>query len=196
MKKVIVALALAAGTITPAMAQSDGPTFTGPRVGISTGWNRGTVKEDTKQERVLGKRSGVAVSGNIGYDAPIGNAAIIGAEIGIGTGGRDVRFTNGASRYNVDPGFTMDATARLGFKPTNNLLIFGKGGWAMQRVKTTEVIGTTTLRDKGTEHGFLWGAGAEVALSKSVALRADFDRVSFNDHYKRTRIMGGVNFRF
>lgn len=196
MKKIIVALALAASSITPALAQSDGPTFTGPRIGVSAGWNRGTVKEDDSKNRTLGKRSGVAVSGNIGYDAPIGNSAIVGAEIGIGTGGRDVRFNRGASRFNVDPGFTMDATARLGFKPTSNLLIFGKGGWAMQRVKTSEVVGNTTIRGKGTEHGFLWGAGAEVALSPSVALRADFDRVSFNENYKRTRIMGGVNFRF
>jgi outer membrane immunogenic protein len=63
-------------------------------------------------------------------------------------------------------------------KPTNNLLIFGKAGWARQNVRTRlKQDGAPTISSRGTEHGFLWGGGAAYALSKNVSLRADFDHM-------------------
>ena len=198
MKRTVLALSLAASAISPAMAQTaddNTPTFTGPHVGVSVGWNRGTDKKVLPGVEHA-NRSGVAVRGNVGYDLPIGNSAIIGGEFGIGSGGRDITTTQGSSRYVTHPGLTLDATARVGVKPVDKLLLFAKGGWGFQRVQTRlATLGGTSVEKHG-EHGFLWGAGAEYAVSKNVALRADFDRVSFNDHYKRTRLMAGINFRF
>ncbi|WP_447725707.1 outer membrane protein [Sphingomonas koreensis] len=189
---------LAAGT---ASAQTDAPTFTGPRVGVSVGMNTGKDKNVLPGPGETGSRKkGVIVRGTVGYDVPISENAIIGAEVGIATGGRDIVTRNGTLSYRTDPGLTLDASGRVGFKPTEQLLLFGKAGWAMQRVTTARTSGSgavsTTVSTKGTEHGFLWGAGAEYALTPNMALRADFDRVRFNDHYSRTRVMGGVNFRF
>ncbi|MFK4875166.1 outer membrane protein [Novosphingobium sp. ZW T3_23] len=194
--KHIVALALT-GAFLPAIAQAqtDAPSFSGPHVTIMAGWNQGQVKDGAAglPDR---KKSSVNVRGAAGYDVPIGNMAIIGAELGIGTGGRDVVSRSGTSTYTSNPGITLDATARVGIKPTSGLLLFGKGGWAFQRVRTTLDTNTADLSRKNGEHGFLWGGGAEVALTRNVALRADFDRVSFNDHYKRNRVLAGVNVRF
>jgi len=189
---------LAAGT---ASAQTESPTFTGPRVGASIGLNKGADKNVLPGPGETGSRKkGVIVRGTVGYDVPLSEKLIVGAEIGAATGGRDIVTKNGTSGYRTDPGFTLDASGRLGVKPSEQLLLFGKAGWAMQRVTTDRTsrsgAATATVTTKGTEHGFLWGAGAEYALTPRTSLRADFDRVKFNEHYSRSRILGGVSFRF
>lgn len=193
---VLAAIAAAAAIPTIASAQTAAPTFSGPHIGVSAGWNQGRVDEGTGSARLRDNQSGVAVRGAAGYDVAIGNSAIIGAEIGIASGGRDIIATRGANRYRVDPGVALDASARIGVKPTSALLVYGKAGWAAERVKTSLTNGTRTIAGKSTEHGFLWGGGLEVAMSKNVSLKAEYDRVSFNDQYKRNRLLGGVNFRF
>jgi len=197
MKKILLAVLTASTAAVSAHAQTTEPSFTGPRVGVSVGSNRGADKNVLPTPGPTGsKRSSVAIRGVAGYDVPLGNSATIGGELGIGNGGRDIVTGSGGRQFRTNPGLTFDASARLGVKPTSGVLLFGKAGWAMQRVTTTLTSGTTQQIDKGTEHGFLWGAGAEVAITPTVALRADFDRVSFNEHYKRSRLLAGVTMRF
>lgn len=197
MKRIVLALALGATTMGTAHAQDAAPSFTGPRVGISAGWNQGTDKQVLPGPGETGsKKSGIAVRGVVGYDAPIGNFVTLGGELGVGIGGRDIVTRNATQQYRTDPGITFDASARLGVKPTNNVLLFGRAGWAMQRVKTTLTNGAVSVTDKDTEHGFLFGGGAELAVTQNVALRVDYDRTNFSDHYKRNRVMGGVSVRF
>ena len=184
----------AAGT---ASAQTGAPTFTGPHVGGSIGLNKATDKNVLPGPGDTGARKkSVILGARAGYDLPISEQAIVGAEIGIGTGGRDLVTRNGGTTYRTDPGFTLDATARLGFKPYEQLLLFGKAGWAMQRVTVGRTTGNTTVSTRSTEHGLLWGVGAEYALTPKVALRADVDRVAFTDRYSRSRLMTGVSLRF
>jgi outer membrane autotransporter protein len=195
MKYLISTLALGACMISPAMAQSNAPTFTGPHASISVGLDQGTaegVLEGAKRER----QKGVSVRGDVGYDLPIGNSVIVGAELGVGSGGRDIKTVQGTSRFVTNPGVTVDATARLGFKPVNKLLIFGKAGWAFQRVKSQLDTPAGIVNGRSNEHGVLWGAGTEWAITPNISLRSDFDRVSFSDHYKRTRFMSGVSYFF
>lgn len=200
MKKAALAFALFAATATPALAQTAGsaPTFSGGHVDVTAGWNRGTTKDvlPGPGDRHSHK-SGVAVRGSAGYDVPLGNSAIVGAEVGIGTGGRDIDTVRGTSRFTVDPGLTLDAAARVGVKPSSGLLLYGKAGWAMQRVRATlaQPVGTA-ITGRDTEHGFLWGGGAQFALSQNVSLKAEYDRVRFNDYYARSRVMGGLSFNF
>lgn len=67
----------------------------------------------------------------------------------------------------------------------------------MQRVTASLAqTGGATVTGRDTEHGFLWGGGARVALSRNVSLKAEYDRVKFNDYYKRSRLMGGLSFNF
>ena len=83
MKKAALAFALFAATATPALAQTAGsaPTFSGGHVDVTAGWNRGTTKDvlPGPGDRHSHK-SGVAVRGSAGYDVPLGNSAIVGAE--------------------------------------------------------------------------------------------------------------------
>lgn len=135
--------------------------------------------------------------GSAGYDVALGDSAIVGAEIGIGSGGRDIQTIRGNDLFTVDPRLTVDAAARFGVKPSDGLLVYGKAGWAMQRVTASFAqTGGATVTGRDTEHGFLWGGGAQVALSRNVSLKAEYDRVKFNDYYKRSRLMGGLSFNF
>ncbi|PZR51415.1 MAG: hypothetical protein DI537_56695, partial [Stutzerimonas stutzeri] len=52
------------------------------------------------------------------------------------------------------------------------------------------------VRDRSSEHGVLFGGGVEYALTDHIGLRGEFDRVSFNDRYKRNRAMAGISYRF
>lgn len=197
MKKYLSLACLALLVPATAFAETSAPTFSGPYVGIQGGWNQGHDKDVLSGPGRTGdKRSGFAVRGMLGYGHALGQHAIIGAEAGIATGGRDITTDNGVNRHVTDPGITLDAAARIGLKPTENIMLFGKAGWSFQRVKTEMITPAGTLRDKSSEHGILFGGGVELAVSSNVSLRAEFDRVSFDDHYKRNRALVGASLRF
>lgn len=193
-----IAIAVAVAILpAAAIAQTSGSTFTGPHAGVSGGWNQGQDRRTIgSAPRTDTKRSGVVMRGFVGYDLPVGEQVVIGGEIGIATGGKDIITRRSAGTFRTDPGIALDATARVGFKPTDNLLLFAKGGWAYQRVKTDGLIGGQRLLGKGNEHGILFGGGMEVAVAPNVALRAEYDRVSFNENYKRDRVLAGLSFGF
>jgi len=173
------------------------PSFTGPRVGVSLGLGRGTDRDVLAGPGETGShKAGVIVRGMIGYDLPIGENLVVGIELGAATGGRDVVTRRGSLDYRTDPGFTLDASARFGIRPAEQLLLFAKAGWAMQRMTTTEASGDTFVVATDAGHGFLWGGGTEYALTPHASLRAEFDRVKFNDHHSRIRLLSGVSFRF
>lgn len=198
MKKFALAIALCAATVTPTLAQTanSAPTFSGPHADITVGWNRGTAKDvlpGTGEQR----KSGVAVRGSAGYDIAIGDGGIIGAEVGLSSGGRNIEAVRGGSRMTIDPRFSIDAAARVGVKPIQDLLLYGKAGWAMQRINANlSQTSGAGMTERTTEHGFLWGGGAQVALSPNLSLKAEYNRVKFNDDYSRSRIMGGVSYNF
>ncbi|WP_447725705.1 MlaA family lipoprotein [Sphingomonas koreensis] len=185
------------GPPCPSAGAGGAPTFTGPRVGASIGFNRSAGRHILPgPDEAGGHKIGVILRGSVGYDLPVGAKVIAGAEVGAATGGRDIVTQRGNLHYRIDPGFTLDASARLGVKPSAQLLLFGKAGWAMQRVTTVRTIDDITIATKGTRHGFLWGVGAEYALAPGMALRAEFDHVKFNDRYSRIRLLSGIGFRF
>lgn len=173
------------------------PTFTGLRIGGSIGLNMANDRHALPNPGDAGaRRKGMIVRGTVGYDLPLGKNVIVGAEIGISTGGPALRVHDDVSSYQSDPGFSLDASARLGRKLSPELLVFGKMGWAMQRVTTVWSGGQHTRTDRSTENGLFWGAGAEYALLPRTALRVEFDRVKFDRDYSRNRILGGISIRF
>jgi len=196
-KKYLPFAALALMVPAMASAQTSGETFSGPYIGVQGGWNQGQDEDVLSGPgRTGAKKSGVVARGIVGYGHAIGEHVIIGAEAGIATGGRDISTVNGTTRHLTDPGITLDAAARIGVKPIDNVMLFGKGGWAFQRVTTSLTTADGSLTSKSSEHGILFGGGVEVGVTPNVALRAEFDRVSFNDNYKRNRALAGVSLRF
>lgn len=193
-----IALALAVAAMVPVAAHAQSADeFTGFHAGASVGWNQGQNKRIPLTPNTVGSnRSSVTVRGHIGYDIPVGPSVIAGVEAGIASGGRNVITKSATGQFVTDPGVAFDLTARLGVKPTEGFLLYGKAGLGIQRVRTTLTLGDAVTKTSKTETGLLYGVGAQVKIAEGVALRAEFDRVSFNNRYKRNRALAGVDFSF
>jgi outer membrane immunogenic protein len=177
--------------------QNERNPLSGPKVGIE-------VTRDSNQVRQTGgsldaNRNGFGVRGFAGYDAAIGKMAIVGAEIGIGKGGRttDQASLVAGGRYRVDPGFTYDITARAGVIPTEGLLLYGRAGYRWLETKrsiTGQVTGNGDT--KITEKGFTYGGGVEYALNPNIGLRAEFNRTNYDRNVTQNKVSMGASFRF
>ena len=192
-------LALAAAMIAPvaALAQDGESSFTGPYAGVSIAATEAQLRNAPGVgARNDADRGGVAVRGFAGYNLGLTDKVIVGGEVGIASGGHTVAANNAGNRYAIQPRVSLDAVARVGFKPTERRMVFGKAGWAFQRISTDVTTAGALVRDRSSEHGVLFGGGVEYALTDHIGLRGEFDRVSFNDRYKRNRAMAGISYRF
>lgn len=198
--KTSILIAATALLALPAVAQAQGGEtnpFAGPKVGIE-------VTRDSNQVRQPGatidaNRNGFGVRGFAGYDAAIGKSVIIGAEVGIGRGGRttDQASLVAPGRYRVDPGLTYDITARAGIAPTDGVLIYARTGYRWlqtKRVITGQATGNGET--KMTDGGLTYGGGLEVAVTPSVGLRAEFNRTNFDRTFKQNKVSVGALVRF
>jgi outer membrane immunogenic protein len=199
MKNIVTGMA-ALALLAPVIAQAgegDRNPLSGAKVGVE-------VTRDANQIRQAGgtldaNRNGFGLRGFAGYDMAIGNVAIIGGEIGIGKGGRtsDQASLIAGGRYRVDPGITYDATARIGFMPVENLMVYGRGGYRWletKRVISGQATGNGTT--KVTEKGFTYGGGLEYAVTPNIGLRAEFNRTNYDRNFKQNKVSVGANFRF
>ena len=199
MKSRILLCGLALFAAQAAHAQpNDEKAFDGPKIGVSLGRTGTDVARPVAGETAkldLDKKS-FDWRGYLGYDVQTGSNIVIGAELGLGGGGKSFTQKVGTTNVKVNPGRTIDATSRIGFAAANSVLIFGKAGWAWQQFElsaTRAVAGAKPVDTKIKESGFLYGGGVEVALSPSIAIRGEYDRVKFNDELKRHRfLLGGV----
>jgi outer membrane immunogenic protein len=185
---------------TVALAQdADRSPFAGAHIGIDVSKDFNRAKQAGAPAAANGaKRSGIAVRGSLGYDAAIGNIAVIGVEAGIGTGGRTISQRSLAGgTYRVNPGLTYDLTARAGFTPTSNILVYGRGGYRWLRTEQNIVGQATGNRSfKLTEKGFTYGGGLEVAVTPNFALNAAFDRTEYSKALKQNKVSVGAKIRF
>lgn len=193
----LCSLALVAAGTAQAQDGSD-KSFDGFKIGASAGINRTSIDKPVAGEKAEldVAKSGFDWRGYVGYDVQTDSNIVLGVELGVGGGGRTFEQKVGTTKVKADPGLTFDASARLGYAVGNSLLVFGKAGWARQHFDLTATpgaIGAKPVTTQIKENGFLFGGGAEVALSPSFAVRGEFDRVRFSDEVKRNRfLLGGV----
>lgn len=62
---------------------------------------------------------------------------VIGAEAGIGGGGKAVRQTGTRGQYLMDPGLTYDLTARAGVVGAPGALLYGRVGYRWLQIDRT-----------------------------------------------------------
>lgn len=172
--------------------------FAGPKIGLEVSRSRETLRNNPGGigNTANANRNGISYRAFAGYDALFGSV-VIGAEAGIGHGGRTVTQGGTTGRYSVNPGLTFDASARAGVAVIPELLIYGRGGyrWLQTETTRTPTTGAATVTDR-TERGFTWGGGAEYALSRNVSLRAEYNRAHLSRDLRDSRISLGATLRF
>jgi outer membrane immunogenic protein len=126
---------IAAFLTLPAVAQvqdADPSPFAGPHITIEAVCDSNEAEQPGSLKSAKAKdRSGIAVRSAADYDVAVGGVGVIGVEAGIGTGGKTIkqRSLSAVGQYNVNPSLIYDVTARAGFAPNPNILIYGRGGY-------------------------------------------------------------------
>lgn len=186
------------GGAAQAEAQEAEAMFSGPKIGLEVSRSRETLRNDPGGIGATGKagRNGISYRAFAGYDAQFGSV-VIGAEAGIGHGGRTVTQTGSTGRFAVNPGLTFDASARAGVAVIPEVLLYGRGGYRWLQTETTRIpsTGATLVADR-TERGFAWGGGAEMAMSRNFALRAEYNRANLSRDLRDSRISLAATLRF
>lgn len=197
-------MALALWTIS-ASAQTADREETSPFDGVKIGGtvdnrrHEGKFDISTTTQHVDEQAGGVGYRGFIGVDKALGNSLIVGAEAGVGNGGKNLKSTGSAGAYNLDPQWSWDISGRLGVTPSRDILLYARTGYNWLRTRETLVNVPANQRDfdrKTTRGGFLWGVGAEFAISHDFALRAEFNQTNFGKGLKAARLQFGGAVRF
>lgn len=192
-----LATALFVSPIAAFAGSGDENMLQGPHIGIDVVRDSNEARQPTSTTDA--SRNGFGGRAHVGYDAVLGDIILVGAEIGVGLGGKTVDQASivQPGRYKINPGLTYDATARLGFSPVNGLAIYGRGGYRWLRVKES-ITGQTTgnFSRKQTEKGLTYGGGIELAVSENFSLRGEFNRTKFNKNFRQNKVSLGASIRF
>jgi outer membrane immunogenic protein len=168
MKTVILAAVAAAAVAAPAFAQDAAP-FTGPRAGVTVGYDS------------LGDEEGVSYGVTAGYDLAVTPNLTFGPEVSLGDSTTDAA--------GVDVSRDLAASVRLGYVVNPRLLAFGKVGYADTRF---EVAGTNVNFE-----GVRFGGGLEFAVTPNAYVSAEYQRTEYEDNFGgRDAGVVGIGFRF
>ena len=177
--------------------------FDGPFVGAQVGWQSekmrdvksslGVVPVDQHRQSVTG---GVFA----GYDKTVSGRFVVGAEGGLDFASDDkVQSTIGGSNYSVDPKYSFDLTARAGYLVNPKTLLYVRGGYTNERVRTTIANAAGIQSASDTRDGWLAGAGLERAVAQNVSARLEYrySKLSEGDGKdQRHRVLAGLSYRF
>lgn len=200
MKTITLPLAILAAAGITAPAQAD--TFDGPYVGVTAGWDRGEVsgRIETTPLDAEASRDALVLGGYAGYNHKLTDAIVIGAEAGFtGTVDDRVRATSAGAALTVDPRYSFDLGARAGYLVTDNALVYLRGGYANQRVRTALDTGTGIVRSSENLDGWQIGGGLEYAITEKVSARLEYRYSDFGSNggdYERHQTLVGVSYNF
>lgn len=138
--------------------------FDGPWVGVTAGYDifdAGDEADDSED--------GITYGFTAGYDFNLGGV-IVGFEGEISDSSVDATasdvIANGDS-LTLSAGRDLFAGVRVGVPVTENVLLYGKGGYTNQRFNAEYTLGNTTESASENLDGFRIGAGAELDLGSA-----------------------------
>ena len=170
MKTVIFAALAAAAISAPAFAQDAAP-FTGPRAGVTLGYDK------------IGGDDGFAYGVSAGYDLAVAPRITFGPE---------VSFSDSTvEEAGIDVSRDLAASVRLGYVVTPRVLAFGKVGYANTRLEASN------SNFGGSIEGVRYGGGIEFAVTGNTYISAEYQRSEYEDGLGgRDAGIVGVGFRF
>lgn len=179
MRKLCVALMLAGSAVaTPALAQSTNPTFTGPRVEGTIGYDALAAGSSVDNDNGRDDQSvdGLLYGVGLGYDIAVGGALIgAEAELSDSTGKSDRNdYTDDFGYGRVEAGRDIYLGARAGILARPDTLVYVKGGYT--NAKLNILAGNSDVEtDNSFElDGWRLGAGAEHALSPNSYVKLEY----------------------
>lgn len=163
------AAALAASASVPAFAQ-DGEPFTGPRAGITMGFDK--IQGD----------EGFSYGVNAGYDIGVAPRITIGPEVTFGDATTDSATT--------DVSRDLTASVRAGYVVTPKVLAFAKVGYTTTRFEPV-AGGNYSLE------GVRYGGGLEYAVTPKTYISAEYQRTEYESNFGgRDAGVVGIGYRF
>ena len=179
MRKLTLAL-LAAPLISaaPALAQDTNPTFTGPRVEATLGYDHvgAGSSVSNNNDRDDQKIDGLLYGGGVGYDLAVGSL-LVGVE-GEATGstarsGRnDYTSTFGFGR--VRQGRDLYVGGRVGILASPTVMVYAKGGYTNSRLRVLAGDTNTTTDTSFNLDGYRIGAGVEHAIGPNSYAKVEY----------------------
>ena len=171
MKAVIFAAVVAAAAVSaPAFAQDAAP-FTGPRAGVTAGYDK------------LGGEDGFAYGVTTGFDLAVTPNITFGPEVSFS----DTTVGGGGLELSRD----LAASVRLGYVVNPRVLAFGKVGYANTRFEASNSNAGFSVE------GVRYGGGIEFAVNGSTYISAEYQRTEYEDNFNgRDAGVVGVGFRF
>lgn len=188
-------------TQTEAQDVHDAPTFGGVKVGadIDYRWTEADHSLPRIASSINQTKGGIGYRVHVGYDAQVGNMLVIGAEGGIGRGGKTLSVASITGDYSIKPRWTWDVSGRVGVLAAPTVLLYGRAGYSWLRVREKtdfRAVASKDLSTSATEKGFLYGGGIETAISPGLFVRAEYNRVNYRDGLKTSRALLGVSAGF
>lgn len=106
--------------------------------------------------------NGKGVEGGVflGYNAPVGNKIVVGAETNFNLSDANSAVAGAKARNNYG------ISARAGFLATDSVLVYARGGYVRSSIR----VGVA----KDTFDGYSLGGGIEAAVMENVSVRAEY----------------------
>lgn len=196
----LVSIAASAGVLvaSPAAAQN----FNGPSVGAQAGWVETDLrnpKTDLGVAPIDASRDSATMGVFAGYDRELGKF-VLGGEIGANWGTSDsVSGSSGANAYRIDPRRSFDASLRGGYLVDPKTLVYVRGGYTNDRVRTMIVTPSSQLVASENKDGWMVGGGVERAIVPHVSARLEYRYADLSDgdgKYDRHQVLSGIVWRF
>jgi outer membrane immunogenic protein len=215
---------LGGSVYTPAPAYAPtpvAPTWSGIYAGVDIGWAGYANNVDVDPQYISptpdydygADGNGAQIGLNGGVDWQFGSVVVGGLA--------DVHWSNAdgsgaivpTSSAEVDSNWGLDLLARGGFAPSQNLLVYGVGGYSQESVDIAYAsAGGGSHSDTDTLRGWTLGAGVEAMVAPNISVKGEYRYTNFADldfstngspdydkvtlDSSRNSVLVGVNYRF
>lgn len=183
-------LAASLGVAGAASAQA----FNGPYIGGQIGWQQDRSKANLGLVDSIGgvrqdaNKSAFAGGVFAGYNALVGQQFVLGGEVGIDWGGKNIAISP-IGGDEVKAKRDISVVARAGALVTPQTLVYAKGGYANGRYRfSSGDLGMSSNRD-----GWTLGAGVEQAITPNITARIEYSYVNYGNVDDAYRSLGYIN---
>lgn len=200
--KVISLSLLAIASAVSISGAAHAQTFDGPSVGVQGGWAQNKLLDP---ETAIGvtpidaSKDTATFGGFVGYDKTIGKF-VLGAEAGLSVGTSDAVIGSPfGTTVSVDPKWSFDLTARAGYLVTPKTLVYARGGYVNNRIRSSVLAQNVTTVASENRDGWLVGAGVEREIIPDVSARIEYrysDLSEGDGEFDRHQSLFGITYRF